>query len=446
MLSYECSLLIARPSVRQVPGYIAGVTNPMFQQRETWWDLLCVLDLPNGVGYIYSAEERKAEDKASAMANPAAGTLTLPPSSTKLNLSAAEETPHYLSDAKFIQTVISGINSRINEDWVRQQFLDYTTNILNHTQEKNALLNAAKLQEKTKKFLESNSQRMNLIEGTPEFKAMPSSNFVWASIGSDNSNTKEEKTTKNEEVDRILLKTYLRKLLNETSLDPIHEVPDFYKHFLKNLTTESSLQVLLTMLPESQGGLVPFAAGIFHSSPTVRHATAILLQRIESFPSTKAAFLTLNDFLIAAFRRQLMKIENGALLKEIQEEEEYLQKLKENEKLLALSKENPVFGTNPENPEGNKKEEDLLHQIQQPVVEITSEISSVISSAISQVTHSDVANDLTHVAEETGTVIASFLQQTFEYMATESDNTQEDQAKNNTEQSEDNSPIMDMMP
>jgi hypothetical protein len=33
-------------SFLQVPGYIAGVTNPMFEAREEWWDLLCVLDLP----------------------------------------------------------------------------------------------------------------------------------------------------------------------------------------------------------------------------------------------------------------------------------------------------------------------------------------------------------------------------------------------------------------
>ena len=33
----------------------------MFQQHESWWDLLCILDLPNNTGYIYSAEERKAD-------------------------------------------------------------------------------------------------------------------------------------------------------------------------------------------------------------------------------------------------------------------------------------------------------------------------------------------------------------------------------------------------
>eukprot|EP01035_Chromulina_nebulosa_P019485 gene19485-25371_t len=39
-------------SFLEVPGYIAGATNPMFQQKDTWWDLLCILDLPNNTAIL----------------------------------------------------------------------------------------------------------------------------------------------------------------------------------------------------------------------------------------------------------------------------------------------------------------------------------------------------------------------------------------------------------
>jgi hypothetical protein len=44
-------------SFLEQPGYVAGVTNPMFETREEWWDLLCVLDLPQ-VGGVWSGTKK----------------------------------------------------------------------------------------------------------------------------------------------------------------------------------------------------------------------------------------------------------------------------------------------------------------------------------------------------------------------------------------------------
>ncbi len=35
-------------SFLEVEGYIAGVTNPVFESHPEWWDVMCQLDLPNG--------------------------------------------------------------------------------------------------------------------------------------------------------------------------------------------------------------------------------------------------------------------------------------------------------------------------------------------------------------------------------------------------------------
>ena len=77
-------------------GYIAGATNPMFQQHNTWWDLLCVLDLPNKRGVVQTAEEHRVEEAAQK------GKQYTPPPRPP------EELAHEAADAKFISFVLSG--------------------------------------------------------------------------------------------------------------------------------------------------------------------------------------------------------------------------------------------------------------------------------------------------------------------------------------------------
>ena len=78
----------------------------MFMQHgAAWWDLCCVLDLNGGSGngYVYTPEEKRAED---AMAL-AAGVHIAP----KLNTTS----PQGVLDNKFIVGVISGIHHNLPE-------------------------------------------------------------------------------------------------------------------------------------------------------------------------------------------------------------------------------------------------------------------------------------------------------------------------------------------
>lgn len=168
--------------VHQVPGYVAGVTNPMFQQHDSWWDLLCVLDLPNGTGHIYSAEERRAQEGSKS----GAGRMTPPPghagkaSSKPLSY---EEMPHYSLDNKFAKAVLSGINALIGEDWVRQQFYDHTSSILHLALDldQNILQQHHKLNAVQRKFAEQNAARVKIIRQSAEFVEIPAHPWVWCS-------------------------------------------------------------------------------------------------------------------------------------------------------------------------------------------------------------------------------------------------------------------------
>lgn len=342
----------------ETKGYIAGVTNPMFQQRESWWDLLCILDLPNNIGHVYSAEDKKPDiDSRGGISS---STSSSNPS--KLNISSAEEAQHFQADNKFILAVTSGINARIGEDWVRRQFHDYTMNIINYIQDKNALMiqnplipaslnpssfasnlssqagsniNTNKVDDRMKKFLDSNSLRMTLLEMTTEYQSMPSHLWVWAANKENQSHTnwtkrltesydlQESEQYQNDlasndfiNEDYLLMKSFLRKLQYETKAMSKGDVELIYQYLEKGLRSEASLQCLLVILPESQGGLLPLAMGLFHTSVVVKYYTMVILTRIKEFPSTNSAHYQLNPFILNSYERLFPTFEDGSLKQE----------------------------------------------------------------------------------------------------------------------------------
>lgn len=229
--------------------------------------------------------------------------------SSKLNITAHEDAPHYAVDCKFIAGVISGNGLKLGEDWVRQQFLDYTSSILHFAQDKGTLLNPMRLHDKAKKLLEASSSRIALLEALPDFKDIPMHPWVW-SRESDEPNAPED-------VDFIMLKSFVRKLQLEVGQDHSNELENSFKHLERHLRSEKTLQALLTLMPESQDGLLPLAAGVFHPDPVVKLYATIILSRVQEFASTRPAFTALNPMIISGYERQKKKLSDGSLQKSV---------------------------------------------------------------------------------------------------------------------------------
>lgn len=390
----------------------------MFQQHENWWDLLCILDLPNHTGHVYGRGEKRTEDPLamrSSAANHSAASNSSAAGSTRQNISY-EDLPHYSVDHKFIVGVLSGIHhGSLNELWVRQQFYDYTFAIVNHTQDKGILINTNKLGEEAKKFLDANAERMQILSNTSEFREMVQNPWMLLcknnsietvttgyqanlieqktihtidenrrrsadftskkvnlqlsddiqSIAGDLANTKNDPTfvtpmkakegkestqlslqqpfTKTNNTDNntpitpmtpsspnkvsangFLMKAYVRKLQYEKNINTFKEAPQYFLHLERNLNSESSLQALLLLLPESTGGLLPIAMGLFHPSPTVKLCTTNILSKLKLFKSTEQAFHSINGFIITAYERNLSKLEDGSLEIEAEKEQNFL--------------------------------------------------------------------------------------------------------------------------
>ena len=316
----------------KVDGYISGVTNPMFTTMDGTWDLLCVLDLPNGKGTVQTVEEYKMDEsvKNGKPYNP-------PPPKP------AEQTSHEQSDLKFVTKLLSGIlllllhrinsspfgicpdiflsaaiENRVSEEWIKLQFFEYTQKIVLQAQDEFHLnhFHERRLSSQTRARYDANKYRMQQLKRTEEFKAMPSNPWAWCdnSEGEGNDGTAKLSTSstykrqgssdESNHVDGDTLLSQLTRLQVETEMDDT-DVAAIFSILSRGLSTESSFQALLLLLPESLDGLHPITSGLLHSNPSVRKHSVRLLQRMELYFSTRPAFANVNKFIKGAFDRQV---------------------------------------------------------------------------------------------------------------------------------------------
>lgn len=105
----------------KVPGFIAGVTNPTFENHPEWWDILC--DLPSGRVKISSKIEPAPPTEGAqyfAAQNPAQSSLVYLSSSS--NSSSSQD---LTGDQAFIGDVLKSIAARHGERVVRAKWRDW---------------------------------------------------------------------------------------------------------------------------------------------------------------------------------------------------------------------------------------------------------------------------------------------------------------------------------
>ncbi|KDO28207.1 hypothetical protein SPRG_06256 [Saprolegnia parasitica CBS 223.65] len=238
----------------QVPGFIAGVTNPMFKGKKEWWDVLC--DLSSGDIVTNLPTEK---DDADA------------------------------SDHDFILEVMDGIAAGFSEEWVRCMFEDYTrlniTDIVTgeaHFMDRDAqgrrtAINNRRITKwaRTENYERFQAARAAMAPTTPAFDARARG---------------------------VDLRRHVQVLLHERVLEDAL-VERMYADFVSFLHTEAELKELLSHLPRARGGLHVIAQGLFHASFSVQYNTIILLKRCEAFPATATAVTSLNPFVAMTYTR-----------------------------------------------------------------------------------------------------------------------------------------------
>ncbi|KAJ3523659.1 hypothetical protein NM208_g12366 [Fusarium decemcellulare] len=285
-----------------VPGFIAGVTNPTFEHHPEWWDVLC--DLPSGrvkistkidpapvtEGLLYFQQQN------SAFATIASGTTNT--------------SQDYTGDNAFMTDVLRSIAARHGERVIRAKWRDWV----------------GKFTQIAAKFEESVYGASALYIGGEDQDLMPPGanghGYVWA-----------DDTAKHKElagnVTRIegwrntrsyysfiqdLAQIYTVRPLKGLDLAHLHDrlrmqrlTPaqsrDIYLTVSKHVHTYDEICLLLSVAPESHAGLFYLALGLFHKDREVRIKTADLLERISDHEAGQHWWKSLSRFEKLAFMR-----------------------------------------------------------------------------------------------------------------------------------------------
>ncbi|KAJ4010506.1 hypothetical protein NW766_008377 [Fusarium irregulare] len=285
-----------------VPGFIAGVTNPTFELHPEWWDVLC--DLPSGrvkistkidpapvtEGLLYFQQQN------AAFATIASGTTNT--------------SQDYTGDNAFMADVLRSIAARHGERVIRAKWRDWV----------------AKFTQIAAKFEESVYGASALYIGGEDQDLMPQGanghGYVWA-----------DDTAKHKElagnVTRIegwrntrsyysfiqdLAQIYTIRPLKGLDLAHLHDrlrmqrlTPaqsrDIYLTISKHVHTYDEICLLLSVAPESHAGLFYLGLGLFHKDREVRLRTADLLERIADHEAGQHWWRSLSRFEKLAYMR-----------------------------------------------------------------------------------------------------------------------------------------------
>eukprot|EP01132_Coremiostelium_polycephalum_P009632 gene9632-11805_t len=241
-----------------VPGYITGVTNPMFEEHPEWWDILC---------------------------NISTGKVIINP-----NLVPEVPDKFLQYDNDFMAEVNYNISSHYGEDKIKSLFQEYSQHIVDMALDE-------------EEFLDENARQSALDINRPRIEAWTKTK-TYSTYLADKENTKKTSAIRDHSIP-----SSIRKLRKKKHV-PEKEVLRIYDTFLNSIKTEDQVTEFLSYLPKSHGGLFPVAVGLFHTSKEVRNATCELLRRLDKFQSGNAFITGLNPFLKTCYERNLKFIES----------------------------------------------------------------------------------------------------------------------------------------
>lgn len=278
----------------EFPGYVAGVTNPAFEEHPQWWDLLC--NINTGKITVSSALPMPAPPANSTKSQ----TDTLRRSFDSVTLSrnrsfaSRDGKPDKWNnvDTEFVQDLMLAIERHYGEVAIRAKIENYVRRFMSlvplYEYEKNG---ATELGDPL--HMAANNGTTGAIDGfciSPGDKESRERDIsfyqhrIEGFIGTqayDNAVSDYRSIQASSNFIRgIDISHMVYCLRNSTNLD-VNEVEAIYKHLDEQVVTDEQVTELLASLPQSQGGLQPLAYGFYHPSPAIRLYTVRLFEKIE---------------------------------------------------------------------------------------------------------------------------------------------------------------------
>ncbi|KAK6372810.1 hypothetical protein LTR64_004728 [Lithohypha guttulata] len=328
-----------------VPGFIAGVTNPTFLYHPEWWDLL--VDLPAGRMKISSSIAPAPLTEGGAFF------------SQNHNVSR-EAVPDPTGDMNFMEEVMAAIEQRQGEQMIRSKFRSYISRFtrmaaaFEETVYGASSLSALPSTEIEKAPAPSRRKSSTTTVSTTTAGSLKGHGYVWpsedaklrelsamtpkiegwrstrsyynfisdlatqsqpgkdsssptspispASVKSMNGNDLSGQPRPYLDISHTLAR------LRTLRLSP-GEVAPIYFALSQYCTTYTTILELLSHAPLSEAGLFQVSMGLFHESWEVREATLTLLERVRQHPAGRIWFARLGGFVNAGFTRTLNEVD-----------------------------------------------------------------------------------------------------------------------------------------
>ncbi|ORY92415.1 docking domain of Afi1 for Arf3 in vesicle trafficking-domain-containing protein [Leucosporidium creatinivorum] len=302
-------------NLQLVDGFIAGVCNPAFADRPTWWDVLC--NMETGKVIVSKSIEQPKVSHRSWIKTASGGlegyseksALEEEPKAAQAQAQAqgrATDAP----DNPFMEEILNAIQSHYGEAVIRARFTDYV-----------------------QRFVRIASRFEEDGGGSKTTIGYPCANFSSHSmrlgggvVFVDDAQMQREMQSNVGRVEGWKLtksyKQYQKGYLSEAptrSFDLMHQISRLrqgrkmsdaeVKLILGTLAehskTDEQIVAMLAQLPSHFGGLLPLAFGLFHPVPSIRYSAVELLERLDAHPTGQKFVQSLNAFHRLAYHRLL---------------------------------------------------------------------------------------------------------------------------------------------
>ncbi|KAH0490625.1 hypothetical protein TgHK011_002085 [Trichoderma gracile] len=285
-----------------VPGFIAGVTNPTFELHPEWWDVLC--DLPSGRVKISSKIEMAPvtegliyfQQQHPSLANTASG--------------VSNNTQDLTGDAAFMSDILRSIAARHGERVIRAKWRGWVNKFTRiAAQFEESVYSTSAL------YIGGHEQDLALPGASGHGYVWPDDTAKFKELAGNVTRIEGWRNTRSYySYIQDLARIYAVRPLKGLDLAHMHDrlrmqrltpsqSKDIYLTLARHIHSYEEICLLLDVAPESQAGLFYIALGLFHKDREVRFKTADLLQRISEHEAGQHWWKSLSQFEKLAYKR-----------------------------------------------------------------------------------------------------------------------------------------------
>ncbi|KAI9719348.1 MAG: hypothetical protein M1828_006249 [Chrysothrix sp. TS-e1954] len=289
--------------LQKVPGFIAGVTNPIFASTPRWWDLLC--DIPSGrmkISNLIEQPQITDGQLAFQQQNPTTMTAT----------SGSQSGPAHdiTGDAAFMESVQRNILSRHGEGAIRSMWRDWVVRLTRIAAAFEEIVYGASalyiggdqadvgdygLKGHGYVWRDDASRLKDLAANVSRIEGWRNTRSYY-SFKQDLIHLYNSRPIRNVDLDHHHDRLRTQKLTQDQSAA-------IFLGFGAAIQTDNEICQLLTVTSESHGGLWYISLGLLHPRKDVRQQTAQLLSRISRHEAGKHSWAGLSGFSKFAFYR-----------------------------------------------------------------------------------------------------------------------------------------------